>query len=336
MTYWTFKNDSVKIEFRSCHFSIQNPPWFPMVITIKDQTLKLDCRSWYAVVPKICPHLPLGHVCPLPSCHIDLVFPKTHQLGPAFGLYSLWLKCSSPDSHVFCFLTSLGSLIRISCLLTNASKNFNWLLLSKEINMSRYFFIPPLGISDFFIIHSYMELFPSFLYPFLFTLPLCAQMKHSLMSQREIDCCISLFPWLTYMLTMFYKEEKSSQSSLNIKSLIDEAQLSVDKHRQFSSKPPNIFHHGQMESHELKLPSLYLMGPQRQMALLFPNLSNFSLQNSVLSSFGFIVLHSFELYVTLSRLSFIRSFISAWDESNCLSFPIPNLWKEKTIWITFS
>ena len=155
MTYWTFKNDSVKIEFRSCHFSIQNPPWFPMVITIKDQTLKLDCRSWYAVVPKICPHLPLGHVCPLPSCHIDLVFPKTRQLGPAFGLYSLWLECSSPDSHMLCFLTSLRSLIRISCLLTNASKNFNWLLLSKEINMSRYFFIPPLGISDFFIIHFY-------------------------------------------------------------------------------------------------------------------------------------------------------------------------------------
>lgn len=155
------------------------------------------------------------------------------------------------------------------------------------------------------------------------------------MSQREIDCCISLFPWPTYMLTMFYKEEKSSQSLLNIKSLIDEAQLSVDKHWQFSSKPPNIFHHGQMESHELKLPSLYLMGPQGQMALLFPNLFNFSLQNSFLSS-GFIVLHSFELYVTLSRLSFIRSFISAWDESNCLSFPIPNLWKEKTIWITFS
>ena len=177
MTYWTFKNDSVKIEFRSCHFSIQNPPWFPMVITIKDQTLKLDCRSWYAVVPKICPHLPLGHVCPLPSCHIDLVFPKTRQLGPAFGLYSLWLECSSPDSHMLCFLTSLGSLIRISCLLTNASKNFNWLLLSKEINMSRYFFIPPLGISDFFIIHFYMELFPSFLYPFMFTLLLMCTNK---------------------------------------------------------------------------------------------------------------------------------------------------------------
>ena len=112
MTYWTFKNDSVKIEFRSCHFSIQNPPCFPMVITIKDQTLKLDCRSWYAVVPKICPHLPLGHVCPLPSCHIDLVFPKTRQLGPAFGLYSLWLECSSPDSHMLCFLTSLGSLLK--------------------------------------------------------------------------------------------------------------------------------------------------------------------------------------------------------------------------------
>lgn len=46
---------------------------------------------------------------------------------------------------------------------------------------------------------------------------------------------------------MFYKEEKSSQSSLNVKSLIDEAQLSVDKHQQFSSKPPNIFHHGHME-----------------------------------------------------------------------------------------
>ena len=110
---------------------------------------------------------------------------------------------------------------------------------------------------------------------------------------------------------MFYKEEKSSQSLLNIKSLIDEAQLSVDKHWQFSSKPPNIFHHGQMESHELKLPSLYLMGPQGQMALLFPNLFNFSLQNSFLSS-GFIVLHSFELYVTLSRLSFPGLMIHSW------------------------
>lgn len=336
MTYWTFKNDSVKIEFRYCHFSVQNPPWFSMVNTIKDQTLKLDCRSLYAVVPKLCPHFPLGHLCPLPSCHIDLIFSRTHQSGPAFGLYSLWLECSSPDSHMLCFLTSFRSLTRITCLLTNASKNFSWLLLSKEINMSKYFFTPPLGISDYFIIHSYMELFPSFLFPFMFTLPLCAQIKPSWMSQREIDCCISLFPWLTYMLTMFYKEEKSSQSSLNIRSLIDEAQLSVEKHQQFSSRPPNIFHHGQMESHELKLPSLYLMGPQRQMVLLFPNLFTFSLQNSFLPFFGFIVLHSFELYVTLSRLSFIRAFISAWDEYNCLSFPIPNLWEEKNIWIIFN
>lgn len=135
---------------------------------------------------------------------------------------------------------------------------------------------------------------------------------------------------------MFYKEEKSSQSSLNVKSLIDEAQLSVDKHQQFSSKPPNIFHHGQMESHKSKLLSLYLMGPQRQIALLFPNFFNFFLQNSFLSSSGFIVLHSFELYMTLSRLSFIRSFTSGWDESNCLSFPIPNLWEEKTVWIIFN
>lgn len=75
------------------------------------------------MVPKLCPHLPPGHLCPLPSCRIDLVFPKTYESGPAFGLCPLWLECSSPDSHMLCLLTSFRPLTRTACLLTNASKN---------------------------------------------------------------------------------------------------------------------------------------------------------------------------------------------------------------------
>lgn len=54
----------------------------------------------------------------------------------------------------------------------------------------------------------------------------------------------------------------------------------------FCAKHQTFFIHGQMKSHESRLPCLYLMGPQRQIALLFSNLFNFSLQNSFLSSFA--------------------------------------------------
>ena len=288
------------------------------------------------MVPKLCPHLPLGHLCPLPSCRIDLVFPKTYESGPAFGLCSLWLECSSPDSHMLCFLTSFRPLTRTTCLLTNASKNLtDYCHLRKLIYLNISLHHPWVFqvISLFVPIWNYS----------LISLPIYVHL--TIMCTNEAFLDIPKRNWLLHFSIpmtdlhafirtyMFYKEEKSSQSSLNVKSLIDEAQLSVDKHQQFSSKPPNIFHHGHMESHKLKLPSIYLMGPQRQITLLFPNFFNFFLQNSFLSSFGFIVLHSFELYVTLSRLSFTRSFVSGWDESNCLSFPIPNLWEEKTVWI---
>lgn len=215
-------------------------------------------------------------MCVLPSCHIDLVFPKTPVRSCLWALFSLAEVFFYLIVTCFGFLTSSG--------LWSGSLVY-WLMPVRILTDCYY--LRKLICLDISLYHPgyfrffhysflYMELFPSFLYPFLFTLtsvhkwsiPWCPK-------EKLIAAFLYSHDWLT-CLQCFIREEKSSQSSLNIKSLIDEAQLSVQTNTDsFHPNHQTFFIMASNGEPWVKTTPLYLMGPQRQMALLFPNLSNF-------------------------------------------------------------
>ena len=116
-----------------------------------------------------------------------------------------------------------------------------------------------------------------------------------------------------------YKKEKPKVAQIR-KGIIDETQgnlVAFHGHKDiFNPSHEDFF--GSQPNGKSRLLSLQFMGPQRYTALFTSDLQLFSAEHLSLV-FVSVVFPSFELYVTLSRPSFITPFFSTDMNLNCLS-----------------